>query len=84
MMPPESPTWSLLLRVMSAAVIGWELAAIAVPFLPVTGVCIFLSIGVLFHMGIAVIMGLNDFLWPFLSTYPAILLLNFELSRLAG
>jgi len=29
--------------------------------------------GGLFHYGVAVLMGLNDFFWPFVSTYPALL-----------
>jgi hypothetical protein len=33
-----------------------------------------LSVGVLFHLGVAAVMGLNTFLWSFLATYPAIVL----------
>jgi hypothetical protein len=31
-----------------------------------------LAIGILFHFSVALIMGLNTFLWAFVSTYPAI------------
>jgi hypothetical protein len=46
---------------------------LAFAFLLPTDICkIVLLIGVLFHLGIAVIMGFNTFFITFLSTYPAI------------
>ena len=36
---------------------------------------IILAIGLLFHLSIAVIMGLNTFIWAFLGTYPSIYLI---------
>jgi hypothetical protein len=38
-----------------------------------TGVAVFAGLGVLFHVGNAVTMGLNTFVWAFVATYPAIL-----------
>ena len=63
-------------RLLSRAVIVWELAAAIAPFLPRPLLYIFLGFGVLFHLAIALVMGLNTFFWSFLSTYPAILFLN--------
>jgi hypothetical protein len=34
---------------------------------------LFLGWGVAFHLGCAVVMGLNNFLWAFIATYPALL-----------
>lgn len=33
---------------------------------------VFLGVGVLFHLGNAAVMGLNNFLWAFTATYPAV------------
>ncbi len=48
----------------------------AFPLLVFTGVdtaLIFVLIGILFHLSIAMSMGLNNFFWTFVSTYPPIL-----------
>ena len=37
-----------------------------------------LSCGILFHLSIAIAMGLNEFLWSFVATYPAVLRLSFD------
>jgi hypothetical protein len=37
------------------------------------GFAVFAVLGILFHVGIALIMGLNTFVWAFVATYPAIL-----------
>ena len=42
----------------------------------------FLAIGVSFHIGNAAVMGLNVFLWSFLGTYPAIILVNAQMRTL--
>jgi hypothetical protein len=36
------------------------------------GALVFLSLGVVFHLGNAAVMGLNNFLWAFTATYPAV------------
>jgi hypothetical protein len=41
--------------------------------LPPRECILLLSFGVMFHVGIAMILGLNTFLWSFVATYPAIL-----------
>jgi hypothetical protein len=32
----------------------------------------YLGLGIAFHLTIAVFMGLNSFVWPFLSAYPCL------------
>jgi hypothetical protein len=60
-------------RAMSAGVAVME---VAVPILCVMpshlSLMIALSIGFAFHLGCALLMGLNNFLWAFVATYPAI------------
>jgi hypothetical protein len=41
-------------------------------FLPPPAALALLGVGVLFHVGTAVLMGLNTFLWAFTATYPAL------------
>jgi hypothetical protein len=65
-----------LFRLLSYVVIVWEIGAVTTPFLPRVEVWVYLSMGVLFHLVVALVMGLNTFFWTFLSTYPAILFLN--------
>lgn len=49
--------------------------------LPVPLALAFLAWGAVFHLGNAVIMGLNVFFWAFLATYPAILYVNSVVTR---
>jgi len=62
-------------------VILWELGFILTPFLPRAVLMGYLIFGVLFHLGVALIMGLNTFVWTFLSTYPALLFLQSLVDR---
>jgi hypothetical protein len=61
---------------LSMGVICWELSAVAAPFLPREGLYLFMAGGILFHLTVAMAMGLNTFFFTFLSTYPAILFLH--------
>jgi hypothetical protein len=46
---------------------------LSISFLLPPPLCLFvLATGVLFHLSVAIAMGLNTFLWTFVSTYPAI------------
>ncbi len=58
--------------VLSVALISWEMIMGASMFLPPPFCLAVLAGGVLFHFGVAVVMGFNTFFWAFLSTYPAI------------
>lgn len=41
----------------------------------------FFVMGAAFHVGIAAIMGLNNFVWPFLATYPAVFIASTDVSH---
>ena len=43
---------------------------------------VFLATGVLFHVGVAIIMGFDEFLWAYLATYPIALRCSIEVARL--
>lgn len=45
-------------------------------FIPAPYCLVFLIWGIAFHIYNAATMGLNNFLWPFVATYPAIVFLN--------
>ena len=53
--------------------IVWEVGFILVPFLPPTLAVPYVALGLLFHAGNAVVMGLNTFVFAFVATYPALL-----------
>ena len=72
----ERPQWSWFL---SWATIVWEttfpLALIAPPW----AMAIWLLTGLVFHLGCAVFMGLNSYLWSFVAAYPAFIFTNYAL-----
>ena len=55
---------------LSWLIIAWESSFALAWFLPKEGVFLFLALGVLFHLGNAVFMGLNNFVFAFIATYP--------------
>lgn len=62
-------------RVLSLP-LAWSviLVEIALPFgllLPPRGVLLTIAIGLALHVSIAIVMGLNDFVWSFAAAYPA-------------
>lgn len=57
------------------SVILFECLAPALVFLGPIPCMVFLGMGLLFHLSIAVAMGLNNFLWSFGAAYPAVLFL---------
>lgn len=60
-------------RVLTWSVIVFEMSFLLALFLPWPWVAIPMALGVFFHMSIAVVMGLNNFVPAFLSAYPALL-----------
>jgi hypothetical protein len=58
------------------SVIGFELSFPLAIVAPRPVAVLVLVAGVAFHAGIAVVMGLNDFLWVFVATYPSVLACN--------
>ena len=69
----------LLLRHPTVSLLGcWAvmLTEVALPiglFAGVPGALVVMAVGMTMHLGIAVVMGLNDFVWSFLAAYPAFL-----------
>jgi hypothetical protein len=69
-----------------AKLLGWGVVygdcGLALAFLLPPPLCLLvLSFGVLLHVGIARMLGLNTFLWSFVATYPAIFWLSTSLYR---
>lgn len=62
-----------LATVMARLVIAWECSFPVVLIAPMPVVLLLLVGGAAFHVGNAVAMGLNTFVWAFLAAYPAIL-----------
>jgi hypothetical protein len=72
-----------------SAVLSWNVMLVEALFftvviLPYPYFFIFLAWGLFFHFYNAVIMGLNNFFWVFLSTYPAIVYANIALHHYLG
>ncbi len=62
-----------IIRVIAWGVIGWECLFVICLVLPPPITLLFLLGGFAFHIGTAVVMGLNDFLWAFSAAYPAVM-----------
>jgi hypothetical protein len=63
-----------LRQVLSWSVMLAEVSAPLAVLLPAHGIALVLVAGLAFHVTTAVCMGLNLFVWSFLATYPAVLL----------
>lgn len=63
-------------RLLAWAIILLELAFPLALLLPVPWLCGVLGLFLLFHLAIAVVMGLNHYPWAFAATYPAVVLLG--------
>lgn len=59
-------------RTICAAVIAWEMTFPLVFVLPTPGMVAYLAVGVAFHVGCALVMGLNRFVWSFCGCYPSV------------
>lgn len=57
-------------------IIFFEIFFIMLLFLPLPWLYIIICCGIIFHLYNAVAMGLNNFFWSFLATYPALLYLH--------
>jgi hypothetical protein len=62
----------LITRALTWGTIAFELAMPLVFIMPDCGVVTLLVVALCFHVSCAFIMGLNDFVWAFASTFPAI------------
>jgi hypothetical protein len=70
-----------LSKVICWSIIVFECIFPLLVFTGVNSAIIFIVIGIMFHLSIAIFMGLNNFFWSFVSTYPAILFFanNFQI-----
>jgi hypothetical protein len=66
------------------AVLSWESLFFLALVSPPPVVVVILAVGISFHVGCGVIMGLNRFLWAFVASYPAFLCTNAWLRALLG
>jgi len=63
-------------RIFCWSVITFELTFVVVLFVDRPVMWVMLGLGMLFHAGIAALMGLNSFFFAFVATYPAVAYLN--------
>ena len=63
-------------RIVCWSVIAFEVTFVAVLFVDHPTMWLMLGMGVLFHAGIAVLMGLNSFFLAFVATYPTVAYVN--------
>ena len=66
----DQPKMSLL---VAWVVIGFELTFPIVFAVGFPVIWLYIAIAFIFHIGCALVMGLDQFVWAFASTYPAIL-----------
>jgi len=70
----------LLLKFVALFILFFECSFLICPLLSSTLFYIYLGCGILFHLSNAFIMGLNSFVWSFLSTYPALIWLHYYIT----
>lgn len=77
----HAPLYQLLMKnKMLTALISWtiflfEITFVGILFLNPEHALVLLILGAFFHLNVAIFMGLNDFLFSFTATYPAVLYL---------
>jgi hypothetical protein len=72
---------AVLGRIVCWSVIAFETTFVAALFVDRPTLWVMLGMGVLFHGGIAAVMGLNSFFLAFVATYPAVAYLNMLLQQ---
>lgn len=68
-------------KMICRSVVLFECCCPLLVFISVKGCLVFLSLGVIFHVSIAIVQGLNLFPFAFISTYPAILFMSVQIHR---
>jgi hypothetical protein len=63
-------------RAAGWTVVAWESLSIVILTAPRSVVIAMLLLGLSFHIGCAIVMGLNRFIWAFVASYPALLCTN--------
>lgn len=69
-------THPVLEKVTSYTIVAYEVCFIVSLFLPPPWFYVWLTGGILLHLSFALFMGLNNFVWTFAATYPALMLAN--------
>jgi len=68
-------------RVLTLSVIAFEIAMPLSVLCPIEVTAAFLAMALVFHIGCALVMGLNDFVWAFAATFPGILYISSVIHR---
>jgi hypothetical protein len=68
--------WPALAYVLCWGTISLETAFVVAPMLPQQALLVLVAVAAMFHVAVAIAMGLNGFVWSFVATYPAIFYLN--------
>lgn len=71
----------LLSTSLGVAVVTYECLFPSILVAPYEWAIAGLAVGALFHAGVAVVMGLNTFVWAFTAAYPALLFVNSQVHR---
>ena len=72
----------LVCYILSWKIIGVETMFFMVVFMPYPWFFLFLAWGFLFHIYNAITMGLNNFFWAFMATYPSIIYLHYLIAKI--
>lgn len=67
-------------RTLTLSVIVFEIAMPLAIVMPLQQTMWFLGIAISFHLGCAFVMGLNDFVWAFMATFPSILYISTQVN----
>lgn len=77
-----NPKYSNISKYASIVFITWEISSIIAIFSPQFFFIPYLLLGVIFHLTVAKLMGLNTFLWSYVASYPAVIFTYIELNQL--
>lgn len=71
-----------LIKYTSLSILIFESIALLIVFMPIKVVVLYLSIGIVFHLLNAIIMGLNTFVWSFIPLYLSYFWVANELNKI--
>lgn len=63
------------------SVIAFEFSCPILVLTSLKGCLVFIALAICFHLAIAVVQGLNLFVWAFFSTYPALFITSYDLHK---
>lgn len=69
------------LKSTAILILVFECSFVISLFLPTPFFFIYIIFGIIFHLTNAIVMGLNTFVWSFLSAYPAIIWLHYTIQQ---